>query len=703
MNVRSSWEDRAADDLRRALKVGAKRLGEPELRELLEGTPIRFGEAIRCGSPDDAGTAADGLGYPVVVKGIRDGVLHKTEMGLVTGPLFRRMEVIAAARAMAGAVSFSVQRRLEGVEIALGATRDHLGPFVMVSTGGALIEIADDAAMAMAPVDRVTAERTLRSLRIWPLLNGYRGRPAADIGAIVDLIVGVSRLAVAAPQLSEFDLNPVFASAAGCLAADGAAVLTDPPSVEEREGGGGAALRQILAARRIAVFGGVSRPEQVGSRLLRYLRDHGFTGDVVAIAPEADGEGVYRDLGAIGQPVDMACIAVPAAGVESVVEQCIAAGVPTGVIFSAGFAEMGADGAASQSAIAANAHGRFRFLGPNSYGVVAPHKRMFASFAGALEVEATAGDVAFISQSGAIASALYSRAREYGLGFSRWIAVGNEADIGIADCIEEAVDDAGTRVVCLFLEMIRRPMAFQAACRAAHRSGKPVIAFKTGVSETGRRAAASHTGALSGSDRVYDAFFRNCGVVRVRELSALFAAAQGLLSAGAVAGRRVAVVTMSGGIASLLADSLEADGLELATFPADIQQRLRRILPSYATASNPVDLTVAPIGAPGMIRSVLQIIRNSGAADLMLVQLTTNADPAAARIAAELISERDEPGLPVLIGRLGARVLAPRAMRLYREAGVHVFDWPEQLAQAAAACVTYGHLREDLGGLPTHG
>ncbi|MGC1184541.1 MAG: hypothetical protein WBA31_05230 [Candidatus Dormiibacterota bacterium] len=308
----------------------------------------------------------------------------------------------------------------------------------------------------------------------------------------------------------------------------------------------------------------------------------------------------------------------------------------------------------------------------------------------ALERPLEAGSVGFVSQSGAIASALLSRAGDADIGFSSWMSVGNEADIGVGDCIEYLADDPDTRVICLFLETVRDPQGFGRATLAARAAGKPVLAVKAGQSPVGRLAAASHTGALAGSDDAYDAFFRRSGVIRVARLGELFPAARGLIAGGPIPGRRIGIVSMSGGMSSVLADACEQSGLDVAAFPPEVVACIREIVPTFGRAQNPVDVTAAGVARSDMVGLVVDALRQSRAVDLILVQLTTNADPAAERIALDLVRLYRNPGVPFLVGRLGSRELAPRAIGVYRDAGVAVFDWPEQLVAAAVACVRYG-------------
>jgi acetate---CoA ligase (ADP-forming) len=693
------------DGARRLLADGRRELDELAARELL-GDVVPFGTAISCDTADDAVAAAGEIGYPVVVKGLSPRVLHKSDHGLVIPGCTDARSVRSAALTVLarGAaadwddVTISVQAQLTGAELAIGLRRDALGPVCMVAAGGTLIELLDDTAFGMAPLTSGRALAMLDSLRAGALLDGYRGRDGGDRDALVKLLVDLSRAAAEVPEISELDLNPIFVADDGVLAADARCLLAPLPQPEER---GGArdpnAVRAIFEPRRIAVVGASREQHKVGGLVLRYLLKHSWPGEIIAVNPTPlDAEGVTHATSVldIKGHVDLACIAVPGHHVESVVRDCVAAGIPSGVIYSAGFSEVGEAGQAAQARVVEAAAGRFRFVGPNSIGAASPADRLYAAFGMALEAEdIPTGSVGLVSQSGAIASSLISRSVEFGIGFSRWISAGNEADLGLADYVEYLAGDDTTRVICLFIESVRRPQAFRAACEAAARADKPVIALKTGRSEAGRAAAASHTGALTGSKDVYSAFFDDLGALEVPDLPALMCAAQGLLAAGPTAGPRVGVISMSGGACSVIADACAAAGLEVPTLPDAAQSSLRELLPDYGGVRNPVDVTAQGIGNPELVRQTLDVMRASDAFDILLVQLSTNADPAAAEIAGGLIAAREVPGIPFLVGRLGAPSLALTAMQRYAETGMHVFSWPGELVEAAAACVRFGALR----------
>jgi acetate---CoA ligase (ADP-forming) len=679
---------------------GSVSLGEDECRSLLAGI-APFGPAAAVADAAGAVAAARATGYPVVVKLLDPSVLHKTELGLVRRGIADDQELAAA---VAGLLDrgrqlelarpvLSVQRQLSGTEMAVGVFRDQLGPMIMVAAGGTLVEMLDDTASEMAPVSPGQARAMIGSLRAARLLDGYRGAAAAaDAGALAALVAVVSELAAAVPEIAELDLNPVFASADGALIADARVTLRPPAAPARADLYPG--LDAFTSPGRIALIGGSSARLKVGGLVARYLRKHGFAGDLVVVNPNGtavDGARVVTTVGEIGDPVDLAVIAVPRDAVAGAVSDCVAAGIPGGIILSAGFAESGEAGRRAQDELVTLAGGKFRFVGPNSMGVAALHRDLLATFGMALEADGfRRGPVAFISQSGSIASALFSRAEELDVAFSHWISVGNEGDLGIEDFIGYAADDPDCRVICLFVEVIRRPEAFAAAAARARAAGKPVVAYKTGWTEAGRASTATHTGAMASADAAYSAFFRRHGVVRVADLSDLFTVATALGEVGGVPGQRIGIVSMSGGACSILVDCCESLGLAVPAFDGELRAALDALLPSYATAGNPVDVTATGIQQPELVSESMKLVLGSGAVDLVLLQLGTNADPSAAVMAEQLVEIRTTSPVPFLVGRLGAPSLAPAALTVYAAAGIPVFRWPEQLATAASASVAFG-------------
>ncbi|MEO5669360.1 MAG: acetate--CoA ligase family protein [Ramlibacter sp.] len=360
-----------------------------------------------------------------------------------------------------------------------------------------------------------------------------------------------------------------------------------------------ATLDALFRPRSVAIVGASSDPNKVGGRPLAFLRRGGFAGRVLPVNPganEVQGIPAYASLDMVPGTIDQAIIAVPAAQVLAVAEQCIARGVKALQIFSAGFGE-GPQARERQAALAARAReGGTRVLGPNSLGLFNVAEGFFGTFATALDgAWPRVGGIGVATQSGAFGSYFFGMAQQRGLGFSHFVATGNESDVDVADCIEFFAADPATRLIVMAIEGCRDGRKLARALRAARAAGKPVLAMKVGVSQAGARAAATHTGSLSGEDRVFDAVLRDCGAHRAASLDALVDAACVAGAGPLPRGKNLLVVTTSGGIGVLSADAAEASGLELPAISDSALGDIRQVA-ALADGHNPVDTSTGILG-----------------------------------------------------------------------------------------------------------
>lgn len=638
-------------------------------------------------------------GRDLVLKVAAPWLLHKSDLDLVRVGIAADEapacfdELVALATPHGPIDGVLVSPRVPGVEMIVGVRRDPaLGAFVLVGAGGTLVEVLDDVAVAPVPITPGAAAGMIGDLRASALMGGGRGARVLDVEALARLVASISELAAADARLVELDLNPVIVGERRAVAVDARAVVrpepSGPPLRRHRD------LRPLFDPGSIAVIGASTDPNKLGARVVRYLVERGFPGRVVPIhrtASEIHGCRAVASIADAGA-VDLASIVVPRDAVASALEGCAAAGIRTAIVHTSGFAEAGGDGPAAQAQLVATAErAGIDVCGPNSLGVISPGRRTFASFAGALESSSIlAGRIGFVSQSGAIASSLLSRSVDDGVGFSRWVSSGNEADLDLADFVAFLATDPETDVIALFVEQIRDGDAFREAVRTALEAGKPVLAFKSGRSVVGRRITRSHTGALAGDDRLYSAFLRDAGVVRIASLRDLLDAARVIAVSPRAGGRRLGAVTMSGGASSVIADVAAELGLVLPAPEGVTAEVLAGLLPAAATVGNPLDVTAAAMVEPGILTSVVERMMEAPFIDVVLVQLTTNADPVAAEMAAALVELHRSARKPLIVSRLGSPSLAPRAMELYRSASVPVLTWPEDATRVAWALAVVG-------------
>ena len=353
-----------------------------------------------------------------------------------------------------------------------------------------------------------------------------------------------------------------------------------------------ASLRPFFQPSSVAVVGVSRNPDNIGTRILKAILGAGFKGPVYPVNPKADSLSklkAYPSLPALPETPDLVVVAVPADGVNSVIDDCAARGARAAIVITAGFAEVGAEGRERQQQLLEKIRGHgMRMIGPNCLGILNtdPRVRLNASFAPDFPPE---GNVAFCSQSGALGLAVISLAGERGLGLASFVSVGNKADISGNDLLQYWEEDPRIRVILLYLESFGNPRRF---ARIAKRVGryKPIVVVKAGRTGAGRRAAGSHTAALAADDVATVALFHQTGVIRADTLGEMFDLATALSSQPLPKGRRVAVLTNAGGLGILCADACEANGLAVQELGDETQRRLSEFLPPAASVGNPVDM-----------------------------------------------------------------------------------------------------------------
>ncbi len=450
-------------------------------------------------------------------------------------------------------------------------------------------------------------------------------------------------------------------------------------------------LDAVFTPERVALVGASERAGTVGRLLWQNLT--AFPGEVVPIsrAPTVFAHTAYPDLGSAPGHIDLAIVAVPATGVLPVIRDAAAGRVSAAVILSAGFAETGSAGAAQQRAMVdvARAAG-MRLVGPNCFGVQNSAISLNASIAPGLPPTPRPGrpGISLVTQSGAYGMAVHSLGRDESIPFAKVYAAGNKADIADHEVLSYLADDPATGVICLLLESISQPREFfEHARRATAR--KPVIVTLTGRSAAGRRAALSHTGSLATTDRLLDAMLRQAGVVRTRTGLQMLDAARALVDQPHPAGPRVGIITNSGGTGVELADLLVDEGLTLPEWSAGLRERLQELLPEYASAGNPVDMTPVWPRFAELYPQLIGLLARSGEVDvvipILLQRSATETVAQAVRDAVQVLRD-DEVQVPVHVCWVASRDAQPAADLLQR-AGVPCLAWPDRTAPAVAAAV----------------
>jgi len=451
-------------------------------------------------------------------------------------------------------------------------------------------------------------------------------------------------------------------------------------------------LDGLFNPRSVALIGASERTHSVGVVTLDNLRSAGFGGELFLVNPRhtlIEGLPVYPDVRSLPATPDLAIIATPADQVAAIVADLAARGTKAAVIITAGFSELGAAGAAlQQQVLAAAKPAGLRIVGPNCIGVIVPAIGLNASFA---QVMPPSGDIAFLSQSGAMVTAVLDWAQPRRIGFSHIVSLGDMADVDFADALAYLTDEPTCRAIVLYVEGISNAPAFLAAARRAART-KPLLVLKVGRQAEGARVARSHTGALAGSDLVYEAAFRRVGMQRVDSLSELCDTLETLAFTDALAGDRLAIVTNGGGPGVVATDALIAAGGTLAELSPGTIAKLDAILPACWSRGNPIDL-LGDTPAHGY-GDVVKILRADAACDAVLVlnSPTATTDPSeAARATIDALAANGRV-LPrnVYTAWLGEELAAP-ARRLFRQARVATYDTPEDAVQGFIGRVRYRH------------
>jgi acetyltransferase len=439
-------------------------------------------------------------------------------------------------------------------------------------------------------------------------------------------------------------------------------------------------LDRIFAPKSIAVVGATSRQGSVGRTILNNLTQAGFAGALHPInlkRPEVLGLQAFRRVGDIPDPPDLAVVCTPAPTVPGIIRECGEAGVGGIVIISAGFREAGPSGKILEAALKSEADRwpRLRIVGPNCLGVLCPRVKLNASFAAAMP---KAGKVAFLSQSGALCTAILDWSLTQNVGFSHFVSIGNALDVDFSDLIEYLAHDADTASVVLYVESVAKARDFLEASRAFTAS-KPIVAYKAGRFPASAKAAASHTGAMAGMDAVYDAAFRRAGIVRVDDSADMFDCAELLATHRLPSGSKLAIVTNAGGPGIMAADELLKNRGELATLSAATLQQLDKSLPPHWSHANPVD--VLGDADPQRFAHALEIVLAAPEVDAVLAILAPLALMSPTPYARELVRLSGRIAKPVLAAWMGGASVEESHRRL-AAAGVATYSVPEQAIRA---------------------
>ncbi len=584
-------------------------LSEHASKELLRSYDIPFAREENAEDAAAAVASARGLGFPVVLKLCGDSIAHKTErdlvrLGLTDEAAVREAasELLAKATAEDGPVTLLVAEMVRARrELILGLVRDEqFGPCVLLGIGGILAEVHGDVAFAAAPVSREEARRMIASLSARELIQEpFRGEPAVDEEALVRILVSLGRVGIERDDVASVDLNPVLINGATPVAVDALVELRAPD--EECEAQPAPPLlgddeltrryRPLFQPRGIVVAGVSGHPGKFGFATLHNLGRFGYAGELFAVKPDGAqvlGRSTLTDVAEVPSgAADLVFVCTPNKVNVDLLRACAAKGVRAAFVTSAGYAEAGPEGAALQEELVATADELgILMIGPNGQGVISTSQSMCAQIVPPFP---PAGRIAVASQSGNLVSSFLNYACGTGVGVSKAVSLGNSAQTSLCDLLEYFAVDSETDVVVAYLEGVADGEHFKRAVRNLT-ARKPLVLLKGGVAETGKRAAASHTGALASDSRVFNGICRQLGVLCAETVEEAFEWAATLATQPLPKGRRTVVFSTVGGWGVLAADACSAVGLDLIALPDELRRAIDERVPARWSRSNPIDL-----------------------------------------------------------------------------------------------------------------
>jgi acetyl coenzyme A synthetase (ADP forming)-like protein len=584
---------------------GRTALTAPECKTVCDAYGIPLPEEGLANAPVEAVAIADGIGYPVVMKIVSADIQHKTEAGGVlvgladaAGVAAGYNSIVKNARAYkpdSTIVGVQVQQMLDShdQEVIVGAVSDaSFGKLVAFGLGGVLVEVLKDITFRLAPASEEDAGSMLDGIQAAEVLKGVRGAKPVDRGALTRIIVNVSELIDDHPEIREIDLNPVLANSAGATAVD-ALITVDfsPPKAIYRPTQDEilSAMNRIMKPAAVAVIGASDTDGKIGNSVMKNIINGGYKGELYPINPKADeilGKKAYKSVKDVPGDIDVAVFAVPAKFCVAALKEVGEKGIPGAVMIPSGFAEVGEHELQDELVAAAREHG-VRIMGPNIYGFYYTPSNLCATFCTPYDVK---GKTALSSQSGGVGMSIIGFSRSTKMGVSAIVGLGNKSDLDEDDLLTYFEQDENTDVVAMHAEDLKDGRSFSEVAKRVSKK-KPIVMLKAGRTQLGARAAASHTGALAGNDKIYDDILRASGVIRAYSLNDLLQFARGLPILPTPKGEEIVIITGAGGSGVLLSDALVDNGLSLMSFPTDLDEAFKEFIPPFGASGNPVDIT----------------------------------------------------------------------------------------------------------------
>src|SRR6266446_523228 len=583
---------------------GRTSLTAPEGKIVCDAYGIAVPKEVVATSAADAAKIAVGMGFPVVLKIVSPEILHKTEAGGVIVGVKSAGEVEKGfATIMSNAKKYDAKANLLGVqvqqmlaggqEVIVGAVTDpSFGKLVAFGLGGVLVEVLKDITFRLAPATRDDALSMLDGVAAAEILKGVRGAQPVSREALAEVIVNVSQLISDFPEIAEMDLNPVFATPQGAIAADVRIVVDFAPAPARYRPSHDDIVRdmnRIMKPDAVAVIGASAEDGKIGNSVMKNLIKGGYQGEIYPINPSAAeimGRKAYKSVKDVPGKIDVAVFAIPAKFVPQALVEVGEKQIANAVLIPSGFAETG--NVEGQSEIVEIGHKyNVRLIKPNIYGFYYTPQNLCATFCTAYDVK---GKAALSSQSGGIGMAIIGFSRSAKMGVSAIVGLGNKSDIDEDDLLTFFEQDDNTQIVAQHCEDLKDGRAFAEVAKRVSKK-KPIVVLKAGRTSAGAKAASSHTGALAGNDKIYEDVFNQSGVIRARSLRDMLEFARGVPVLPTPKGENVVIITGAGGSGVLLSDACIDNKLSLMTIPPDLDAAFKKFIPPFGASGNPVDIT----------------------------------------------------------------------------------------------------------------
>ncbi len=571
-----------------------KLLMEHESKNLLESYGISVNPTFFVKNEEEAIKAAEELGYPVVLKIASRKISHKSDVGGVVLNVKDENELVKAFKKLVSIHEMegvTVQKMLKkGIELIVGVSYDEqFGHALMFGMGGELVELYKDISFCVLPASEEEIREMVEDVKVYKLLKGFRGIKG-DVESIIDLLKKIAKLIGEKPEISEMDLNPVFVYEDGYSVVDARIVIESKEEKRDVRKGG---ITKFFYPDSVAVFGSF-KMGKAAFAILYNLVNLKYKGKIYPVSLQGDeifGIKIYRSVKELPETPDVAVVATPANLVPEIILKCAKRGVKNAIIISSGFREESEEGAKLEDQILeiAREHG-MRIIGPNTTGILNPETGFTSSFAILEKIKK--GGIGIIAQTGLFLGILMNHiaSSHPSIGFSKIAGLGNKCDVQDYEILEFMLDDEKTKAVGIYAEGFKDGKEFVRVARKALSSKKPLVVFKSGITDFGKKMALSHSASLAGDDRIFNAICRQLNLIRVFSYEEMLEALKGVYLQPLPKGNRVAILHYVGSGCVQGADEAYLGGLSLPEFSTESLERIRQVTPKWHRVGNPFDI-----------------------------------------------------------------------------------------------------------------